>query len=246
MGTSLDQLAPHNVDLIDEGDGLRVQLLNIGMAMPERFGSPLDLDAPICWLSGEFIRFGRCQALGNNIYRLSRLQRGCPGSTSIAQTHPAGQMFVQIEADTARLIELSNIMRGDTIILEASGLADTMPANASATAQLLATTPLAPVGGSAVVGLDDMVTLRWIRRSRIDLGWRDGVDQVMVEGSEQYVVMLLANGEAIKEYITSQPGIEINGTEWMSLAIPANAVVTAEVRQIGKHRQSPPLSIPIS
>ncbi len=60
MGTSLNQLATHNVNLIDEGEGLRVQLLNSGVVMPERFGSPLDFDAPIFWLGGEFIRFGWC------------------------------------------------------------------------------------------------------------------------------------------------------------------------------------------
>ena len=58
MGASLDPLSPHNVHLIDERDGVRVQLLNDAMDIAERAGSPLDTDAPYFWLGGEFMRFG--------------------------------------------------------------------------------------------------------------------------------------------------------------------------------------------
>ncbi len=153
---------------------------------------------------------------------------------------------MQIEADTARLLEQSSIVHGDTVMVEGLGLADALPALSSAIAQSLAATPLAPVHGRSIIGLDGALTLRWVRRSRIDFGWRDGVDQAMVEGFEQYGVALMVNGQAIKEYLAGQSSIEISAAEWTSLAIPESANVTAEVRQIGKHRQSPPLTIAIS
>jgi Putative phage tail protein len=243
MGTLLDVVAPHNVYLIDENTRLRVQLLNGAMDIAEHNGSPLDSDAPYCWLNGEFIRFGICEALGSGVFRLSRLRRGCFQSESDVPLHPAGTRFILVESDTARLINERVFVPGEIAEVEALGLADLVPVSASITVQALSTKPLAPVHGRFATASDGSVTVSWIRRSRIDAGWRDGVDQALSEQQEQYLVSLAVNGIPIGEWTSLESHIVFSSAQWAAFEIPQNAPVVAEIRQIGRHAQSGPLSV---
>jgi hypothetical protein len=243
MGASVDALSPHNPLLIDERGGFRVQLLNEAMELAERVGSPLDFDAPYIWLAGEFLRYGNCEALGDNVYRLSRLQRNCFRSGNTVPHHVVGSRIVLIQAEAARLIEERNFVRGDRVEAEALGLGDSNAASASVLVDALAITPLAPVHGSATAHADGSVLLRWVRRARMDSGWRDGVDQAMVEGQEQYVIRLSADGAFVGEWTTAEPHLFYGPAQWAALALAGNAAVTFAVRQVGRHAQSDPLTI---
>jgi Putative phage tail protein len=243
MGVSLDMVQPHNVHLIDENAAFEVQLLNDVMNMSERTGSPLDIDAPYCWLGGEFIRFGNCEALGNGLFRLSRLQRGLFQSTAYALHHPPATPFVLVSADSARLVGERNFVAGHTVVIEALGVGDVQPVLASATIQALATKPLAPVHGHFGRSGDGSVNLSWIRRSRIDAGWRDGIEQVLAEQEEQYLVSLAADGVPIGDWTILQNSLRFEAAQWAAFGIPENASVFAEIRQIGRHAQSDPLRV---
>lgn len=245
IGSSTDQLRAHNAFLIDENDGFRVQLLNNAMDIAERTGSPLDADAPYIWLGGEFIRFGRCEALGNSSFRLSRLRRGCFQSDLTIPHHAVGEPFVFIEPESARLIEERIFGAGEAAYVEAVGLADAVPAVASTPILGLATTPLAPVHGSMQIAADGAIALRWLRRSRIDSGWRDGVDQILAEDIEQYRVSLIADGLSVAEWISVENQIRVSAEQRAELGISANAAITAEIRQVGRHALSSPLIIGI-
>ncbi len=243
MGTSVDALSPHNPILIDERAGFRVQLLNEAMELPIRTGSPLDFDAPYFWLGGEFIRYGSCEALGNDVYRLSRLQRHCFQSGNPPSHHPVGDHFVLIQAEAARLIDERIFVRGDVVEVEALGLGDPVAVSESVLVDALAITPPMPVHGAAKRNADGSVSVQWVRQSRVDLGWRDGVDQIMAEGQEQYVVGLTADGAFVGEWTTVEPRLFFGPSEWAALAIAGNAAVTFAVRQIGRHAQSEPLNV---
>lgn len=243
MGASIDALSPHNPLLIDERAGFRVQLLNNATELPDRVGSPLDFNAPYIWLNGEFIRYGNCAALGDNVYRLSRLQRNCFRSAGQSPDHPSGEHFVLIQAETAKLIEERNFIRGDAVEIEALGLGDANAVSASALVDALAITPLAPVHGVVIAYADGSVSLQWIRRSRIDSGWRDGVDQVMGEGQEQYVISLSADGAFVGEWTTVDSSLLFEAAQWSAFDISASAAVTFAVRQVGRHAQSEPLYV---
>jgi Putative phage tail protein len=238
IGASLESLPPHNVHLIDETARIRVQLLNDSMDIAERNGSPLANDAPYCWLDGEFIRFGTCEALGGGVFRLSRLRRGCFQSEGEVPLHPAGTQFILVEPNTARLIDERVFGAGEIVEVEALGLGDLVPVSASTTVQALSTKPLAPVHGRFATALDGSVTVSWIRRSRIDAGWRDGIDQTLSEQQEQYLVSLAVNGLPIGQWTCLESRIAFSPTQWADLEIPQNAVVFAEIRQIGRHAQS--------
>lgn len=243
MGLSIDPLLPHNPLLLDDRAGFRVQLLNSAMDIAERSGSPLDADAPYIWLGGEFIRFGHCEAVGDGIFHLSRLQRGCFQSDLTIPNHNIGERFVLFDPDSARLINDRTFALGEAVHLEAVGLGDLAPISASALIDGLGIVPFTPVHGEMNVLPDGSVEFRWCRRSRIDSGWRDGVDQVLAEQQEQYRVSLYADGLLVAEQTSFESRIEFSATQWAELAVAANARITAEIGQVGRHAQSQPLII---
>jgi hypothetical protein len=238
MGTSLNALVPHNPLVIDEAARLDIQLLNSAMDMPERAGSPIDNDAPYCWLGGEFIRFGRCEALGGGAYRLSRLQRACFAADLLAPTHMSGESFALLEVDTARLLEGRSFALGETIDVEALGLGDVSPASASAVVKAMAVTPLPPVHGVAEIAADGAILLNWKRRSRLDLGWRDGVDQILAEDIEHYLVELIVNGTPTAQWTSLTNSLVIAASELAALGVSAGPAISFVVRQIGRFARS--------
>jgi hypothetical protein len=243
IGTTIDPLPPHVPHLIDEGSSLRVQMLNISMDIANRSGSPLDEDAPIVWLSGEFIRYGNCEDLGHGIYRFSRLLRGCFGLDDSIVPHPASAPFVLISPESARLIDERTFATGDDVQVEALGLGDVSPARASAHIKAHAITPLAPVHGALRWTADGGLLARWVRRSRIDNGWKDGVDQVMAEEREHYRVMLFVDDSPIGEWIVDTPQFSLGSSQSLGLALAEAGHIRAEIRQLGRFAQSAPLVI---
>lgn len=243
MGSTLEPLTPHPTHVLDERGGFTVQMLNSSMDMANRTGSPLDPDAPLIWLAGEFIRLGNCEDLGGGIYRFSRLLRGCYGFDEPVATHPTGAAFVLIEPEGARLVEERAFNSGDSVEAEAFGLGDTHPATASAHIRALATTPPAPVHGELRWTADGGVAAQWIRRSRVDNGWNDGVDQIMAEESERYRLRLFADGDAVGEWEMSVPSFLLSAEEVPFSGATTLPILTAEVVQIGRFAASKPLRL---
>lgn len=246
MGTAITLLPPHNTLLVDETSELEIQLFNNGMEIAELASSALSTDAPYFWLQGEFVRCGNIEALGGGRYRLSHFQRGCFGSDATVDDHLSGDAFILLERDTARLVVEREFVNGDLVTAEALGIGDIAAVSATASVTALSTTPLAPVNGSAKRGEDGSVVISWIRRSRIDAGWRDGVDQVLAEDGEQYRILLLVEGGSIAEWLTNSSPLSISAAEYAALPISLSAEPVFAVRQIGRHAQSEPRYINIS
>jgi Putative phage tail protein len=246
MGRAVTALPPHSPYLLDESASFDIQLLSQGMDIAERAGSPLSSDAPYVWLEGEFIRFGSAEALGGGRYRLSRLQRGCFGSEVAIQAHVAGDRFVLLEADSVKLLTEREFMRGDLVAVEALGLGDALPVSTNSPVIARAITPLSPVHGMAEMRADGSFSVRWARRSRIDLGWRDGVDQVLVEDAEQYLVSLLVEGASVGQWLCDESALSFSAAEYAALAIPPGATPVFAVKQIGRYAQSGQILINIS
>lgn len=240
MGAAITLLPPHNPSLIDETSALEVQLFNDSMEIAELEGSALSPDAPYFWLEGEFVRCGNIEALGSGRYRFSHFQRGCFGGDAAVYGHSSGDRFILLERDTARLVVEREFANGDLVTIDAVGLGDIAAVSATTAVTALSTTPLAPVHVSAKRAQDGSVVISWIRRSRIDGGWRDGVDQVLSEDGEQYRILLLVEGVAIAEWLTSSSPHSIPSAEFTALPISSGVEAVFAVRQIGRHAQSEP------
>jgi hypothetical protein len=238
MGNALTKLSAHNPYMIDESNSLEIQLLNQNMDIAERAGSPLAADAPYIWLEGEFIRFGAAAALGGGRYRLSGLQRGCFGSDAAVSAHVAGDCVVLLEAGSARLLAEREFALGDVVTVEALGLGDTLPVSVSSAAVTRSVTPLSPVHGALEVSADGSVQVSWIRRSRIDAGWRDGVDQILAEDAERYLVTLLVGGETLAEWPCTENVLSLSSAEYNTPAAAAIGPRFFAVRQMGRYARS--------
>jgi hypothetical protein len=241
IGTTQNALGPHIALLIDEASSLEVALLNGSMLLSNRDTHPLASDAPVFHVDGEFIRVGRVTALGAKRYRLSRFARACFSGQLSPPAHAAGSRIVWMDPASARIIAATDYHIGLTVTVEAQGLGDLNPVVGTAVAEGLAITPLAPVHGRARRQANGDIYLNWVRRSRLDLGWVDGVDQLMVEDREAYHVLFFADDIIVRDWTVFENALHISADDFAGLGITSDSAILFSVQQIGRFAQSTPL-----
>ena len=150
--------------------------------------------------------------------------------------------------DSAAALTLSatNIALGQTVVIEAQGVGDAMPVSQTATVEGRAITPFQPVHGRAIRNSDGSFALEWKRRSRLDLGWVDGVDQALVEDQESYRVAILANDVVLREWLVAANNLRISANEIAATGMAHNAPPLFHVWHIGRFAQSDPLIFGLS
>lgn len=242
MGNTRNAMGAHSLFLLDETSVLDIDLLNAAMNLATRDTSPLAVDAPIFWIDGEFVRVGRIVALGGKSYRLSRFSRGVAASELRAPAHAAGVQIILINASSMRLISEDSYQLGQIVTLDAQGLGDAEPVTTSIVAAGMAITPLSPVHGRAENDGSGNFDLYWKRRSRLDLGWLDGVDQAQAEDQESYRIGLYMDDRILREWTVVENRLRISASEIAALGIPQNSFVTVKVQQIGRFALSGPLT----
>ena len=234
-------LPAHSPNLIDFDNAITLQLLNPRGELPEREVSLSDSSAPIFWMEGELIRAGRTDSLGDGRYRLSRLQRGCFGSEDSIPGHQAMENIVLLEPERLRILDEEYAAKGAVIGLEALGIGDTDPAYAQLTVTGEATTPPCPVHGRIAATSDGGLHLSWVRRSRVDYGWQDGVDQPLSEEGESYLVELREGEVVVASWQIAEPALVIGTVEISGLGWASGAQSRFEIRQFGRFARSTPM-----
>ena len=236
MGLALTALPPHTPDLIDSRNLLEIELLHDAMELPV---------SGLCWLENEILRYGSAVSLGNARYRLTQWQRGCYATEAAIGLHRAGDRFVLLQPETARLIEGIDLVPEMSVAVEALGLGDSAPVTATVELTSSATRPLAPIHGSITRHGGGGLDIAWVRRPRVDLGWRDGVDQPIVEEREQYGVTLSANGQILANRTVYVGTVTISAAELATFDLPPQTAMIAEIRQSGRFAQSGPLTLTV-
>jgi hypothetical protein len=242
MGNTQNAMEPHSPFLLDEASVLDIELLHAAMHLTTRDTSPLAVDAPIFRIDGEFVRVGRIAALGGKRYRLSRFSRGVAASEMRAPAQAAGAQIILMDADSTRIIPENAYQVGQTVTLDAQGLGDAAPVTTVVVAAGRAITPLPPVHGDVVKDDSGNFDLYWKRRSRLDLGWVDGVDQAQAEDQESYRVGLYADDGILREWTVTENRLRISASEMTASGAPQNSFVTVKVQQIGRFALSGPLT----
>ena len=82
----------------------------------------------------------------------------------------------------------------------------------------------------------------WVRRSRVDNGWRDHVELPLGESREAWRAALAPPAPGIGPWTLASPLLAITADELA--AVPPGTAI--EVRQVGDFDQSPPLFIPLT
>ncbi len=141
-----------------------------------------------------------------------------------------------------RLLDSVPLMVGQLVELEALGLGDESPVPASLVVAGNAIIPFAPVHGFGSAREDGGLEIHWKRRSRVNYGWQDGIDQPLVEESEHYSVRFVVSGQIQGDWTVSAPFLSLSPAE--AAPISSSGLNWAiEVRQTGRFGVSLPLVI---
>ncbi len=230
-------------ELFDLSNSLLVELANRAMTLESIDDSALLGGANRAMVGGELLQFGTAKIVAPGIWRLSRLLRGRAGTGSGA-AHMAGTAFVLL--DDPALLSLSEAVAawaeaGDAV-LQWAPRGGAMLSDVAVPGSGRALRPLAPVHGRVRPDGAGGVTVGWIRRSRVDTGWRDHVDLPIGESREAWHIAISPFVAGIGPWERASPTLDIGAAEFAGL--PPGS--TIEIRQAGDFALSPPLSLPLT
>ncbi len=158
--------------------------------------------ANACVIGDEVIQFGTASLLDTNKYRLSRLLRGRLGTEWAVGGHVAGERFILLTNAVARELMASSgwgIAKKYKPVTVGSTLGATTAQDFTYAARALKPYAPAHITGSRNGGGD--LTINWIRRTRLNGDWKDGVDVPLSEESERYEVDIM-QGVTLKRTLT--------------------------------------------
>ncbi len=182
----------------------------------------------------EVIQFAQAELIGERTYRLSRLLRGQGGSEwAMAPLLAAGAPFVLLDGHAVPIASGSEARdRSLSLKIVAAGR-DTADAAALAldvTPGDTALRPLAPVHLRAVRGAAG-VTLRWIRRTRVDGdSWSGEVP--LGEDSERYEIDIMSAGEVKRTLSSATPTVLYAAADELADFGAARPFLTVRVAQL--------------
>lgn len=243
LGRLGEPLAAGNDCLFDLSGTVVVELVNPAMTLESVGDAALLGGANQAMVGAELLQFGVADRMGPTAWRLSRLLRGRAG-TEAGTNHAAGEPFVLLDDPAVLLLPdaIAGLAEGGGALLQwvARGGTDLNEVDFPAVGQAIR--PLAPVHGQISVDGGGDVTIGWTRRSRVDAGWRDHVDQPTGESREAWHVELSPPVPGIGPWERASPSLVIGASE--RSALPSGCLI--EIRQVGDLALSPPLSLPLT
>jgi hypothetical protein len=246
FGVTENALTAHSPYLVDASNSVFIRLTNHDADLTARDIALSDPAAPLFWLNGEILRAGIIDFEGQGRYRLSSLQRGCFGTEDKIRPHEAASPILLLEAATLRTLINGDVIRGSALMIEAQGIGDDTPVQADITVAANAIVPFAPVHAAAALSPLGNLTASWIRRSRTDHGWHDGVDQPLDEDRELYQADLRAGAATLASWQVSAPTLNISADEIAGLSVNHAAPLSLHVCQIGRFARSAELAVAVT
>ncbi len=154
-------------------------------------------------IGSELIHFRTATLLSAGNYRLSGLLRGRRGTDGYVSTHAAAERFALLAIPGTLRVGNALAETGIPLYYKAVSNGTTIAVTAYQTLTNAAKglLPLSPVhvGGGKQSNDDFIIT--WVRRTRLDGGWRPLVDAPLGESSEEYRVYIY-DGATLKRILT--------------------------------------------
>lgn len=200
IGTALNTLATGASDVFDRLNTVDVLLLG-----EETLSSTSELNvlngANVAVIGDEIIQFTTATALGPGTYRLSTLLRGRLGTEHAMADHAAGERFVLLDS-AVTAVRVTPASVGQSWTLRASTFGTSLDEGVESAVTITGESlrPLSPVALSAVKDGSGDILISWLRRARIDGGWRDEVDIPLMEQSEAYDVEILDGAVVVRTF----------------------------------------------
>lgn len=243
LGRLAEPLAPGSDCLFDLSEAIMVELVNPAMTLESVGDAALLGGANQAMVGGELLQFGVADPVGPAVWRLSRLLRGRAG-TEAGMAHAAGEPFVLLDDPALLLLPdaIAGLVEGGGAVLQwvARGGTDLTEADFPPVGRAMR--PLAPVHGQILPDGGGGVTIGWTRRTRVDAGWRDHVDQPFGESREAWHIMLSPPVPGVGPWERASPSLVIDAGD--RTALPPGCVI--EIRQAGDLAPSPPLALPLT
>src|SRR5690625_4164246 len=228
-GRSLEALPAGPLHYWDEVNRLRLQLADPGASLQSHSREALLRGANGLLLGDEILQFREAVAEGDGVWRLSGLLRGRLGTEAALAGHEAGEPALLLEPEGLTRLPLS---------LDAIGVPRALKAVTFETDPDLVASEVHSPGGRALrpwapVHLKSRQAdngdwrFTWIRRARLDRGWRDGVDVALEEAQERYRLEILdAGGQVLRSAEVTSPAYSyrrpcrwpITGASWRARA----------------------------
>ncbi|MDB2414177.1 glycoside hydrolase TIM-barrel-like domain-containing protein [Rickettsiales bacterium] len=150
-------------------------------------------------IGDELVQFQNAELIGESTYKLTQFLRGRQGTEWAIGSHAAGDRFVLI-TPALYTTAIANNLIGRELFYKAvsvgNSLGNTDEAAFTYTGRNLK--PFAPVHVKGVRDGSGNLTISWIRRSRVDGEWRDGVGIPLGEESESYEVDIFDGSTVVR------------------------------------------------
>lgn len=190
IGVALDALTAGRSDIVDEASTLTVRLIGGGTLASVSYDDLLSgiqaaaIGAPGRW---EIVGFGTATASGSD-FVLSRFLRGRFGTEDAMARHGIGDLFVLLDAAALERVIIESTDRGRTALYAAVPNGRTLAAaqKESVAVEVRSLVPLAPVHLTSTMQPNGDELIRWVRRARVNAGWRDTIDVPLDEQDERY------------------------------------------------------------
>ncbi|MGL3823347.1 GTA baseplate fiber-binding domain-containing protein [Sphingopyxis sp. R3-92] len=240
LGMLAEPLGAGSLALFDGVSRALVTLVNPAMTLESIDDARLLGGAHRAMIGGELMQFGHAEAVAPGVWRLSRLLRG-RGGTEDAMVHGAGAPFVLLGDPAALMLpdELAGAAEGTGATLQWAPRNGVTLTEVLVPGDALALRPLAPVHGRIRSDGAGGVHIGWVRRSRVDSGWRDHVDLAVGESRAAWRVAVVPSVAGVGPWECLTPELHIPGAVLASVP-PGQAV---EIRQIGDFALSLPLTL---
>lgn len=160
--------------------------------------------ANACVIGNEILQFKNAILIGTKQYRLTGLLRGRRGTEQHVGTHTASDRFI--------LMSVAGTLRPDAGAAEIGakryykpvsfGQRQTDIASTPFTNTAIGLKPYSPVNFSGGKQVNGDFVINWVRRTRLDGGWRDSVDVPVGETTEAYEIDIMS-GATVKRTMTS-------------------------------------------
>lgn len=157
-------------------------------------------------IGSELVQFENAQLIGESTYKLTKLLRGRQGTEWAIDSHAAGDRFVLI-TPALYTTAIANNLIGREMFYKTVSVGNSLgnTAESSFIYQGNNLKPFAPVHVKGERDGSGNLTVTWIRRSRVDGEWRDGVDILLGEESEAYEVDILNGGNVVRTIEITSP-----------------------------------------
>jgi hypothetical protein len=143
-------------------------------------------------IGDELVQFQNAELIGEKTYRLSKLLRGRQGTEWAIAGHQAGDRFILLNP-ALYTTSIANNLIGRELYYKSVSVGNSLgnTAEEAFTYRGNNLKPFAPVHIKGVRDVSGNLTISWVRRSRVDGDWRDGVDVPLAEEFERYEVEIM-------------------------------------------------------